>query len=125
MGRILKFEYYFDNTLCTECKVDYGVGSIDIKNYTDNIVFQAFGKRRMSIDEIDEFFRERCFPETRVDVKDLLKMLGLRNFDAEAICRKTHGMVHGDRFWIRFDDEDLTYSDIKKLRGWEECIHIV
>ena len=118
MGGVLKFEFYFKDMLCTRCSVNYITKEIGVENFTDKLFLQAFGKRKMCIDEIDEFFRERCFPESRVDKDTLLEMLGLRNFDAEAICRKTHGMMTGDQFWIRFDDEPLSYDDIKAIRQW-------
>lgn len=122
MGKILKFEYYYVDKLCTRCVVDYNKESIKVENFTSELVLQAFGNWKLTMDSIDEFFRERCFEETRVDRDVLLEMLGLHNFDAEAICRKTHGMVIGDYFWVRFDDENLTFDDIKKLRCWGDEI---
>ena len=119
MGKTLDFEYYEEDRLCTKVHVDYKTQKVDVVNYTDDIVSQAFGRRNVTIDTIDEFFRERVFPETRVDKDKLLEAAGMTHFDAEAIARKTHGILMEDLFWIRFAGEDITYEDIKKLRVWK------
>lgn len=119
MGRILDFEFYEKEKLCTRVHVDYAAQTVDVQNFTDDVVAQAFGRQKITIESIDEFFRDRVFPETRTDADELLKILGLKCFDAEAIARKTHGMLFHDLSWIRFDNEDLTYEDIAVLRGWD------
>lgn len=116
MGKILKFEYYEKDKLNTKVSVDYVKQEIIVENFTDDIVEQAFGKRKITMDIIDEFFRERVFPETRVNCKDILEGLGLRNFDAEAIARITHGVLIHDFNWIRFDEEEIGWEEIKKFR---------
>lgn len=114
MGRILIFDYYFKDTLCTHCEVDFANQIINVKNYINDPLYQAFGLQTVTMDSIDEFFRERCFPETRVDCLSLCNYLGLDSFDAEEICRKTHGKCISDFFWIKFDNENIRF---KELRG--------
>lgn len=118
MGKILDFEYYEKANLCSRVHVDYDKQSVSVENFTDDIIAQAFGKQKVTIESIDSFFRDRVFDETNVGKDKLLEILGLPVFDAEAIARKTHGMIITDMFWIRFDNEDLTYEDIAKIRGW-------
>ena len=113
------FEYYEKDKLCSRVHVDYSSGVVTVENFTDDIVAQAFGRQKVTIDSIDSFFRDRVFDETNVGKHKLLELLGLKHFDAEAIARKTHGMLVHDMFWVRFDNEDLTYEDIKKLKGWK------
>lgn len=118
MGKVLKFEFYEKDKLCTKVSVDYSIGTVNVENFTDDVVEQAFGNREVCIEDIDDFFRSRIFAETRVDKDTLLGMLGLKVYDPEAICRKTHGMLIHDFNWIKFDGEDISYSDIAKKRGW-------
>ena len=113
MVRVLIFDYYYKDVLCTHCEIDYGKQYISVKNFVDDPLFQAFGKQIITMDSIDEFFRDRCFPETRVDCLDLCRYLGLDHFDAEAICRKTHGKCVHDFFWIRFDNEIINFKEIR------------
>lgn len=118
MGKILDFEYYEKDKLCTRVHVDYNNQEVHVENFTDDIVAQAFGNNKVTIDSVDEFFKDRVFAESRIDKDVLLNILGLKVFDAESIARKTHGMLVNDLFWVRFDNEDLTYEDIKELRSW-------
>lgn len=108
-------EYLLFNNVTTEIKV-YSDLSIEVTNFTDDIVDTAFGvKTKVDINDLDEFFRDRCFPETRGDCKELLEFLGLPVFDALSICRITHGMFFDDHYWVRFDsDGDLTYDEARK-----------
>lgn len=116
IGKNLKFEYWYGPVLCTSVFVDYRKQSVEVKNFTDDIVLQAFGRRKITTSTIDEFFRERVFPETRVNCKEILRQMGFKNYDAESIARKTHGILYNDLWWLRFDDEDLKWEDIKILR---------
>ena len=116
MGRELRFEYYCEDELCTRVFVDYDRQKVSVENFTDDIISQAFGKRTAEIEDVDDFFRERVFPETRVDCRELLRRFGFKNFDAEAIARKTHGILFSDVYWLRFDDEDFGWEDVKEIR---------
>ncbi len=116
IGKNLKFEYWYGSVLCTRVFVDYRKQTVEVENFTDDIVLQAFGRRKITTSTIDEFFRERVFPETRVNCKEILRQMGFKNYDAESIARKTHGILYNDLWWLRFDDEDLKWEDIKLLR---------
>lgn len=116
MGRVLDFEYYNMDKICSRVHVDYDSQTIDVENFTDFVLDQAFGRQELTIDVIDDFFRDRVFPETRVNCRELLDLLGFQHFDAEAIARVTHGILFNDTYWVRFDNENLTYNDILRLR---------
>lgn len=118
MGKILDFEYYNKEKLCTRVHVDYNKQEVLVENFTNDIIEQAFGKQRVTIDSIDEFFRERVFEETRVDKNELLEYFGLKVFDAEAIARKTHGLIASDTYWLRFDNEEFGYKNVAERKGW-------
>ena len=118
MGKILKFEFYEKDKLCTRVFVNYSSGVVDVENFTDDVIEQAFGNRKVCIEDVDDFFRSRIFAETRVDKDTLLGMLGLKVYDPEVICRKTHGMLVHDFNWVKFDDDSISYNDIAKIRGW-------
>lgn len=109
MDRVLIFDYYDKDELCSHCEFNYTKKTIKVENYVSECYRQAFGKQEITFDSIDWFFRDRCFPETRVDCKELCEMLGVDHFDAEAICRKTHGKCFGDFNWIKFEGEDIKF----------------
>lgn len=116
IGKNLKFEYWYGSLLCTRVFVDYRKQTVEVENFTDDIILQAFGRRKIATSTIDEFFRERVFPETGVNCKEILRQMGFKNYNAESIARKTHGILYNDLWWLRFDDEDLKWEDIKILR---------
>ena len=77
---------------------------VKIRNYTDKIMFRAFG----TIDDPDyndylEFLESRCFPESRDKMKLILKDLGLPFYDPIMIIEKTAGRMAEDDFWIRIE----------------------
>lgn len=112
-GKPLDFEYYYKDKLCTRCHIDYKTQTIQVENFTDNPVLQAFGLQEVTIDVVDDFFKDRCFDENRPDFDELLEYFGMKCFDAEEMCRITHGKTIHDWFWLRFDNENYHYEDFK------------
>lgn len=113
MGRYLRFEYLYIDTVCSEVTVDRELRTVTCVNHTDTVYMQFLGKNEPTIDNVMRMMRSRCFPEGRPDVKVLLSMLGLNTYNPLDICMKTHGRLTGDKFWIRFEgEEQLTWSDV-------------
>lgn len=117
MGNVLDLEYYNRDVLCTRILVDYTTGKVSVTNYTDDIMEQALGKRKSSIDSVLEFLGERVFEESRLDKGEILESMGLSVFDPEDIARVTHGIMFHDSNWLRFDGEDLSWEDIKAIKA--------
>lgn len=88
---------------------------VTFENYTDFVLDLPFGIRTSAtVDDLEEFFEDRCFPRERVNAKDLLHDLGLDYYEPELICRKTHGMQFDDFIWLQFSDEpQVCWNDIK------------
>lgn len=104
MGRILKFDYCYKNTVCTHCEANFDTGEVLVTNFVEEPLLQAFGNKEATLENLDAFFRSRCFSEERVDSLELCEVLGLDHYDAEGICRKTSGKLIHDCFWINFLD---------------------
>ena len=50
--------------------------------------------------------------------KEILKAMGLDYYDPFLICRQTHGVLHGDFLWLRWEDQkDFTWEDVKEILG--------
>ena len=112
----MSFEYYHRDKLCSRIKVNFETGEVLQENYTDILDFQVLGKAEPTFDNIFLFFEDRCFERGREDEEEHLKYLGLEVYDPESICRVTHGIMCDDDFWIKFDDENISYPDIMLLR---------
>ena len=121
MDKKIARKLYFmkEDTLCTEIVLYYG-GRVEFKNFTNKVVDCAFGVRRSPVrmKELDELVKERCFPESRDNCKELLKDYDIDFYDPYAIVKKTHGIMFDDTYWIKFEDDgDLTYKEARKSVG--------
>ena len=89
---------------CTVIDVNFLEQKIKIRNWTDDLLHRAFGCiEEPSWADFEDFLRDRCFPETRGNAKQLLKDMGLPGYDPLAIVEKTKGRMAEDRLWLRFE----------------------
>ena len=99
--------YMKKQIICTLIDVNDMTREIEIINYTDNIMFRAFGiNEKPNYDDYQEFLKSRCFPETRDKLKLVLEDLGLPFYDPFMIVEKTKGKMAEDDFWIRIEGYD-------------------
>lgn len=97
----LRLKYYYRNMLCTVIDVDLIHRAVKIRNYTDDVLFRAFGSNDTpSYEDYMEFLRERCFPESRDKIKIELEQLDIPYYDPLLIIQKTEGRTADDQFWI-------------------------
>ena len=97
----LRMWYMHEQEICTLIDVDELRKRVRIKNYTENIMFQAFGSNsNPDFAEYQEFLKSRCFPETRDKIKLVLKDLDIPFYDPYLIIQKTEGRMAEDDFWI-------------------------
>ena len=72
-------------------------GKVTFENFSDNIIRLPFGvKTKVTEEDLDEFYEERCFPRERANCKEILHNLGLDYYEPAMICRKTHGLQFDD-----------------------------
>lgn len=100
----IRLWYMHKQTICTLIDVDEINQKIQIKNYTDNIMFRAFGRtENPDYHQYMEFLESRCFPRTRDKMKLILRDLDLPFYDPFMIIEKTEGRMAEDDFWIRIE----------------------
>lgn len=98
----LRLEYMHENTVCTIIDVDEMRQLVRIINYTDNLMFRAFGRNENpDYKDYQAFLESRCFPRSRDKMKLILKDLNLPFYDPFMIVEKTEGRMAEDNFWIR------------------------
>lgn len=97
------FDYMCKDELCSTVTV-YQDGTVDVKDYTDEIIKLPFGSwgNEAELKDVEEFFESRCFPRTRANCKQILESGGLQFYNPIEICRKTQGRLMEDLFWINF-----------------------
>lgn len=86
---------------------------VQIKRYSNNPVKQIFSKDEIPLFELDEILSWRCWDKNRENIEKYLFKLGLTDFNAYKICRKTHGVMVQDKIWFNFEGENLTWDDVK------------
>ncbi|MBO7357663.1 MAG: helix-turn-helix domain-containing protein [Lachnospiraceae bacterium] len=97
----MRLKYYFRDMLCTVIDVNEVEQHVFIKNYTDNLLFRAFGRNEHpSFADYEEFLESRCFPRTRDKMKLMLKEYDIPFYDPLLIIEKTGGRMEEDDFHI-------------------------
>ena len=102
-GVTLRMTYMWRQTPCSVIDVDFLRQRLTVRNMTDDMLHRAFGVNQSPTwEDLDLFLRERCFPESRGNAKELLRQLGLDEYDPLQIVEKTHGRTSDDDMWLRF-----------------------
>ena len=100
----LRIWYMYGQGACTLIDVNEQEQKVTVKNYTDKIMFRAFGTvEHPDYSQYLEFLKSRCFPESRDKMKLVLRDLGLPFYDPIMIIEKTEGRMAEDDFWIRIE----------------------
>ncbi len=88
------------------------------------LLYGMDGKATPNAQRLDRFIADRCFPRTRQNADKLLESVGLSLYQPKLICRKTHGIVAHDHFWLKYADDppELCYADL--LREMSKAIQI-
>ncbi len=98
----LRLSYMYLQHPCTIIDVDFLNEKIKIENRTDDILHRAFGViENPTWEQFNEFLKDRCFPETRGNLKSVLKDLGIDCYDPLQIIEKTKGKTADDNMWIK------------------------
>lgn len=100
----LRLWYMYKEKVCTLIDVNEVKREVEIINYTDNIMYRAFGiVEAPNFEMYQEFLESRCFPRTRDKMKLILKDLDIPFYDPLLIIEKTEGRMAEDDFWIQIE----------------------
>lgn len=102
-GYTLRITYMYQQHPCTTIDVDFFNQRVMVRNKTKDVLHRAFGVTKAPTwDDFEVFLKDRCFPATRGNVKDLLKQLQLTSYDPLQIAEKTRGRTAEDDMWLKF-----------------------
>lgn len=112
-----KFQYLYEDMIIAEVMIK--TEGVYFVNYANNPIDCPFGvaKSPVSKEELIAFFKTRTIPETRANLQDVLESGGFLYYDAPNLIKRNHGVMSDDCYWIRFEGENLTWDDVKHLRG--------
>ncbi len=101
-GSTMRLTYMFRQHPCTVIDVDFLEQKIYIQNKTTDLVHRAFGViENPTWNDFEVFLKDRCFPETRGNKKELVRQLGLTDYDPLQIIEKTQGRMSDDELWLK------------------------
>lgn len=67
--------------------------------------FGHCAKREVTYEVFLKWAMKRCPPEERMDIKEVLKTLGLKKYDRYDIIKRTNAELTGvDNFWVDFGE---------------------
>lgn len=102
-GYTLRMTYMYKQYPCTVIDVDFLNQKIMIQNKTKDMLRRAFGViEEPTWKDFNDFLKERCFPATRGNAKEILRQLQLASYDPLQIVEKTRGRMAEDDMWLKF-----------------------
>ncbi|MCD8021069.1 MAG: hypothetical protein LUF92_16290 [Clostridiales bacterium] len=111
--KILK-DYSFETLWKDEitAHVEVKGGQVEVTRYTTHPVKQLFASEHMTRYQLNQIFEMRCWDKNRPDIMDILRHLGLKDYNPYEIIKKTHGVSFNDFVWFRFPGEELRCEDV-------------
>ena len=61
-------------------------------------------KRKVPLVDVVVWAKKRIFPKNRMDCKEILKMMGLPDYNAWEIVKRTNACLMEDPYWLRFSE---------------------
>lgn len=109
---LYSFDYLIKDRLLA--KINVYSDHVEIHNFADDHMDLPFGGRQsVKYKELENFYEYRCFPDSRLNAKQLLSGKTY-DYDRLKVIKETHGIMSDDFYWIRFEDEELCWSDVEK-----------
>ncbi|GHU45529.1 hypothetical protein FACS1894120_0490 [Clostridia bacterium] len=110
----VEFELYNENTLLAV----YSVGEDDSVDYSFNTNtnkrIPTATTRPLDMQDIYFLLASRVIPNKTPLTELELERFDVFEYNPYDIVRKTHAMLRGDSYWIKFKDEELTYRTARE-----------
>lgn len=104
------FEVYWKDEITARVYVKEK--DVIVSRFTDHPLKQLFAEKKMTRYRLNQILELRCWDRGRADIDDLLKNIGLTEYNPQEIVGKTHGVSFNDYIWIRFPGEKLTSKEV-------------
>lgn len=110
----LQFCAYWKDELISSVRVEGTTAYIT--RFILHPIKQIFYADKMDIFQLSGILEDRCWERGRADIREILKCIGLDNYDPLEIVKKTHGVTYNDFLWFQFSGENYCYEDMKSGR---------
>ena len=71
--------------------------------------------RKVPLIDVVVWAKKRIFPRNRMDCKEILEMMGLPNYNACEIVKRTNACLMEDPFWLRFSEDETNIICISSM----------
>lgn len=86
---------------------------IGYKKFVPDSPMQPFWGDNITPKRFYDFLKDRCYEDGRADLKDILEAHGMESNDPYEWCKRTHGVTYEDFFWLKIDEEDIEWKDVR------------
>jgi len=106
----LVFELLSGNTLLAEYTIsETGVVDYSFNPNTSEKILTSI-RRPLTLDDIYFLFTSRIFPDKTPYTAVEMERFGITEYHPYTIVRKTRGMSLVDKYWLRFENEEINYK---------------
>lgn len=118
---IRSYLYMKNDSVMTSISVKQG-GKVHFVNFTDKPLDCAFGLQSspVGLSALIDFLGERCVPKSRFNIDEVLKNMGLSEYNEVDIVEKTYGILIDDSFWVKNSSDTISYKEALKKVGLED-----
>ena len=117
----LVFELLSGNTLLAEYTIsETGVVDYSFNPNAGEKILTSI-RRPLTINDIYFLFTSRIFPDKTPYTAIELERFELSEYHPYTVIRRTRGMLPGDKYWLRFEGEEINYkAALQEHRGYYE-----
>lgn len=77
---------------------------------------QPFNGDKLDLERVYSFLKDRCYEDSFAGLEEVLEIQDMTSNNPWEWNRKTHGVTWEDFFWIKFEDEELSWEDVRWKR---------
>ncbi len=107
------FTVMFKNEEVTRVYVSADHKNVVIEKLHPDGIKQPFSGNKLDLERVYDFLKDRCFEDGYHDLDRVLEIVGIESNNPWEWNRKTHGVTWEDYFWVKFEDEDIVWEDVK------------
>lgn len=107
------FTVMYKNEEVTFIHVSSDHKEVSVKKFVPDGIKQPFSGNKLDLERVYNFLKDRCFEDGYAELKHILEKFDMESNNPWEWNRKTHGVTWDDYFWIKFEDEDIVWEDVK------------
>ena len=86
---------------------------IRFKKFEPDGLRQPFSGTKLDMERFYRFLKSRCYEDARADLDTILKKAGFHDNNPYDWVLLTHGVTYDDFFWIKTNNEQITWNEVR------------